>query len=340
MPRSSWALSFSLLLGTAGIAVAQESTERFKEVTQLLVQAVNARDDAAIRREFSEEMLKALPSDVAKQFFTKVVNQFGKIEKVDSPRHTAPNRAVVLAHCESGDLEVTVMLDEHGKIAGLSLLPPTRAIPVPDRLATSFRLPFEGRWLVLWGGDSKELNRHHDQRYQRFAFDFVVVDDGGRSHRGEGKENKDFYAFGQPILAPADGVVTDVVTGVRDNTPGCTNPAFSGGNTVILMHKDYEYSVLGHMQQGSIRVRCGDNVKQGQVLGLCGNSGNSSEPHIHFHVQNTPIIADATGLRCTFDDITVMRNGKGEWEVGGSPVKGDIVRQESSYRGRSRPGAQ
>jgi murein DD-endopeptidase MepM/ murein hydrolase activator NlpD len=189
-------------------------------------------------------------------------------------------------------------------------------------------LPFEGQWLVFWGGDSRELNHHHDSRHQRFAFDFVVVDEAGRTHQDEGRENKDYYAFGQPVLAPADGVVTDVITGVRDNTPGSMNPTFAGGNAVILMHREHEVSVLAHFQQGSIRVKCGDNVKRGQVLGLCGNSGNSSEPHIHFHVQNTPILQDGTGLRCVFEKVTVTRNAKSESRMSYSPVKGDIVRQE------------
>jgi len=164
--------------------------------------------------------------------------------------------------------------------------------------------------------------------HERFAFDFVVVDKEGRTHIGEGKENKDYYAFGQPVLAPADGVVTDVITGVRDNTPGSMNPSFAGGNTIVLMHAEHEVSVLGHFQQGSIRVKCGDKVKRGQALGLCGNSGNSSEPHIHFHVQNTPIIQDGTGLRCAFEETTVTRNGKTESRATYSPVKGDIVRHE------------
>jgi murein DD-endopeptidase MepM/ murein hydrolase activator NlpD len=186
-------------------------------------------------------------------------------------------------------------------------------------------LPFEGQWLVFWGGDSRELNHHHDSRSERFAFDFLIVDDEGRTHQGEGKQNEDYYAFGRPVLAPADGVVTDVVTGVRDNTPGAMNPSFAGGNAVILRHREHEVSVLCHFQQGSIRVKRGERVKQGQVLGLCGNSGNSSEPHIHYHVQNTPAMPGTTGLRCAFEKITVARDGKSETRTNYAPQKGDLV---------------
>lgn len=316
----------SLLLATAGTALAQESTERFSKVAERLVQAINAQDYPATRRDFSQAMLEDLTLEKSKQIFAEVVDQFGKIEKLDTPRLTAPNRAVILAHCARRDMDITVVLDQHNKINALWL---ARAVPVPDRLVTSFHLPFEGQWLVLWGGDSRELNgHHHDSHLERFAFDFVVVDEAGRSHRGEGTENKDYYAFGRPVLAPADGVVTDVIIGVRDNTPGSMNPSFAGGNTVILTHNEHEVSVLSHFQQGSIRVKRGDEVKRGRVLGLCGNSGMSSEPHIHFHLQNTPVIPDATGLQCVFEKITVTRNGTSESKMSYSPVKGDIVEQE------------
>lgn len=324
----SWVAYFSLLLGTVGTVVAQEPTERFQKVTERLVQAINAQDYAAIRRDFSQTVSDGFTSENSKQFFTNLVNQCGKIEKLDPPRLIAPNQAIFEAHCAQAVLDIRIVLDEQNKIAGLWFAPHTPTIPVPKKLVTSFRLPFEGEWLVLWGGDSRELNHHHDTPSQCFAFDFVLVDKAGKTHKGDGKENEDYYAFGQPVLAPADGVVTDVITGVRDNTPGSMNPGFAGGNSVIIMHRENEVSFLGHFQQGTIRVKCGEAVKRGQVLGLCGNSGNSSEPHIHFHVQNTPVMQDGTGLRCVFEKITVTRNGKSESKTCYSPVKGDLTKQE------------
>ena len=205
----------------------------------------------------------------------------------------------------------------------------SQAIPVPDRHLTVFRLPFQGEWLVLWGGDTRELNQHHDTRNQRYAFDFLVADSTGKTHKSDGKRNEDYFAFGQPVSAPADGVVTDVITGVRDNAPGSMNPYSAIGNAVVIEHREHEVSTLGHLKQGSLRVKSGDKVKRGQVLGLCGNSGNSSEPHIHFHLQNTPIIQDATGIRCLFDKVYVTGDGKTESKANYSPVKGDIVKQQA-----------
>jgi murein DD-endopeptidase MepM/ murein hydrolase activator NlpD len=127
------------------------------------------------------------------------------------------------------------------------------------------------------------------------------------------------------LLAPADGVVTEVIFGVRDNVPGSMNPLSALGNAVFIQHGKHEVSVLAHLKQGSTRVKAGDKVKKGQVLGLCGNSGNSSEPHLHYHLQNTPIIQDATGIKCYFEGVTVEKRGVKSMRQSYSPVKGEIV---------------
>jgi murein DD-endopeptidase MepM/ murein hydrolase activator NlpD len=116
-----------------------------------------------------------------------------------------------------------------------------------------------------------------------------------------------------------------VIDGVRDNAPGSMNPLSALGNAVLIQHGKHEVSVLAHFKQGSIRVKAGDTVKKGQTLGLCGNSGNSSEPHIHYHLQNTAVIQDATGIKCYFDEIERERDGKKAAQRSYSPVKGDII---------------
>ena len=180
----------------------------------------------------------------------------------------------------------------------------------------------------LWGGDTRALNRHHDALNQKYGFDFLRVDDSGKSHKNEGRQNEDYFAFGKKVVATADGVVTDVIRGVRDNIPGSMNPCSALGNTVIIKHRKHEISVLAHFKQGSIQVNVRDNVIRGQVLGLCGNSGNSSEPHIHYHLQNTPIVQDGTGIRCIFSNIVVGKDDNIETKKKYSPIKNDIVRNK------------
>jgi murein DD-endopeptidase MepM/ murein hydrolase activator NlpD len=107
--------------------------------------------------------------------------------------------------------------------------------------------------------------------------------------------------------------------------PESMNPLSALGNAVFIQHSKYEVSVLAHFKQGSIKVKAGDTVKKGQMLGLCGNSGNSSEPHIHYHLQNTAVIQDATGIKCFFEEVVVEKEGVKSTRQNYSLVKGDII---------------
>jgi hypothetical protein len=301
---------------------------RFEKVLNRMVDSINRRDYPAIQKDFSRIMLDAFPLEKSKPFFTNLLATYGKIRKLDPPRLTPPNQAVFPARCERGILDIKIVLDNYDKIVGLWFLPHVPSVPVPDRHNTKLDLPFKGRWLVFWGGDTKQLNQHHDVPSQKFAFDFLGADPRGKTRRSNGLSNQDYFAFGREILAPADGIVTDVIRGVRDNKPGSMNPYSALGNAVFIRHRPNEVSVLAHFKFDSITVNVGDRVKRGQILGLCGNSGNSSEPHLHYHLQNTPIIQDATGIKCFFDNLTLYKDAKPTPESAYSPVKGNIIASE------------
>ncbi|HKD81856.1 MAG TPA: M23 family metallopeptidase [Candidatus Angelobacter sp.] len=127
---------------------------------------------------------------------------------------------------------------------------------------------------------------------QRFAIDWVRLNPDGKSFTGDPKDNKNYRAYGSEALAVADGVVTEVKDGIPENVPGINSRAVPitletvGGNHVILDIGHGRYGFYAHMQPGSLKVKLGDHVKGGQVLGLVGNSGNSTEPHLHFHLSN------------------------------------------------------
>ena len=146
-------------------------------------------------------------------------------------------------------------------------------------------MPFKGEWTVFWGGDTKELNYHVVDQAQKNAFDFLITDEKGNSYKTIGQTNDDYYVFGKKIIAPAAGEVVLVVEGIKDNTPGEMNPIYVPGNTVIIKTANDEYLFFAHFKQHSIKVKQGQQVKQGELLGLCGNSGNSTEPHLHFQIQ-------------------------------------------------------
>jgi|TARA_B100001079_G_scaffold109008_1_gene93789 murein DD-endopeptidase MepM/ murein hydrolase activator NlpD len=315
-----------VLLSAIAAFDGQEPADRFEKVVTRMVQAINAKNYPGVQEDFSKVMLDAFPLEKSKVFFKDLSIRYGKIEKLDPPRLMPPAQAVFAAHFERVVLDIKFVLDDQDKIIGLWFLPHTPPLPVPEKHVTKLRLPFDGEWLVFWGGDTRELNRHHDVPNQKFAFDFLIADSSGKTYTGEGNKNEDYFAFGQEIRSPADGIATDVITGVRDNVPGSMNPYSTLGNAVLIKHREHEVSVLAHFKQGSIRIEPGDKVKKGQVLGLCGNSGNSSEPHLHYHLQNTPIIQDGTGIKCFFENIIVTGNRKGKSLDRYSPVQGDIIR--------------
>lgn len=305
---------------------AQTDAEKIQKAAETFVSQYNSKDYAAIEQSFNAQMKKAVPNDKLKEFIDGTHTQFGKIVTLGKPKFPAPTIGVFPTDFERGKLELLVALDGEGKIAGLRIMPPQAEKPKnTSRNKTKMILPFKGEWLIVWGGDTVALNYHQDAPNQRFAFDILKVDAEGKTHKGDGTKNEDYYAFGQEIIAPANGVVTYVVDGVHDNKPGEMNRMYVAGNLVIIKHTEGEYSLFAHFKQNSIRVKVGDKVRQGQTLGLCGNSGNSSEAHLHFQVQNTPFFDNEASMKTFFEKVTVKRDGKTETKPDYSPVQGDIV---------------
>jgi murein DD-endopeptidase MepM/ murein hydrolase activator NlpD len=316
----------SAVLFSVVLARAQEpAADRFEKVMNRMVKAINDANYPEIQKDFAQVMLDVLPLEKSKPFFQGLSAQYGKIQKLDKPRLNPPYEATFVAKCERGTLDIKLNLDDSNKIIGLLFLPHTADIPTPEKNQTKLSLPFKGRWLIGWGGDTKELNLHHDVSNQRFAFDFLGADENGKTRKGQSQTKEDYFAFGQEVLAPADGFVTDVINGVRDNTPGSMNPYSALGNAVFIQHRENEVSILAHLKCDSIIVKVGDKVTNGQMIGLCGNSGNSSEPHLHYHLQNTPIIQDGTGTKCYFEKITVLDGQSKQPKVDYSPTKDQLV---------------
>lgn len=126
------------------------------------------------------------------------------------------------------------------------------------------------------------------------ALDFVIADADGRTYHGAGTALADYYCFDKPVLAPADGVVEEVVDHVDDNAIGHVNTRQNWGNTVVLRHAPGLYTQLSHLRRHSVRVKPGDAVRRGDVLATCGSSGRSPEPHLHVQVQATPSVGSRT----------------------------------------------
>jgi len=148
--------------------------------------------------------------------------------------------------------------------------------------AATVRLPADVPLQVVWGGDTLAHNNHAAVPDQRWAYDLVVAPYFGESERLE-----DYGCYGVPVVAPADGLVTAARDGEPDMIPGqlSNNTTAAEGNFVALQLETGTYLIIAHLQPGSVLVKVGQRVVEGQPIGKCGNSGNTSEPHIHIHHQ-------------------------------------------------------
>ncbi len=169
--------------------------DRYTKVANQFVQLINAGDYPGVEKLFNDGMSKYSPLQKTTDFFKEVTGQVGKIQKLDEPNRNG-QWMVFLAHCERGMVDMSLALDDKEKIAGFLFKPHIASSdPAARKHQTELSLPFKGRWLVGWGGDTKELNHHHDVPAQRFAFDLLGVDEKGETHRGDGTKNEDIFAL-------------------------------------------------------------------------------------------------------------------------------------------------
>ena len=188
--------------------------------------------------------------------------------------------------------------------------------------SATVRLPADVPLKVAWGGDKIETNYHTVTPDQRWAYDLLVEPYVNGSDKLE-----DYGCYGIPVLAPVSGLVTIAHDGEPDEVPGVVSNNYTaptGNHVVIQLQETGTYLVIAHLKPGSVAVKAGETVEEGQVIGACGNSGNTSEPHIHIHHQRQdPAVFPlnfAEGLPLYFRD----HNGN-PMPVGGIKVDGETV---------------
>lgn len=191
--------------------------------------------------------------------------------------------------------------------------PPTVSsalLPISEKRGVIVQPPLEGtNWIACTGPSNTSAHRRarmslygHAAIGQRFAIDWLKVDGEGRTFKGPEDRNESYFAYGKNVLACADAMVVEVVDGLKENVPHgeeiavVITPRTLPGNHVILNLGHGLFAAYAHMIPGSIRVKEGQRVKVGQVLGKLGNSGNSAEPHLHFQIMNAPNFVAAEGL--------------------------------------------
>jgi murein DD-endopeptidase len=206
---------------------------------------------------------------------------------------------------------------------------PARQLDAPTTLVSGavreIAAPLRGgNWLAANGPSNTSHHRraalvlggapHISQRY---AIDWVRLGADMKTSHGDPTDNRSYLCYGEQVLAVADGVVAEVKDGIVQNVPN-QPPAVPitletiAGNHINLDLGGGVFAMYAHLQPGSLRVKLGDRVKRGQVLALLGNTGNSSEPHLHFQLMNGNSPLQSEGLPYSLAQYTIALYVSGE----------------------------
>lgn len=170
-----------------------------------------------------------------------------------------------------------------------------------------YSLPFLECWTVANGGNNKETSHSWSICNQRYAYDFYIQKNGS-TFSGNGKNVTDYFCYGKTVLAAADGIVIEIKnlfedTPIPEKEEVDCHASDVRGNYIIIQHSEHEYSTIAHIKKDSFCVKVGDKVYRGQQIACCGNSGNTSEPHIHFQVQQGKSFLLSASLPIWFEKI-------------------------------------
>ncbi|HEX8293555.1 MAG TPA: M23 family metallopeptidase [Pyrinomonadaceae bacterium] len=204
------------------------------------------------------------------------------------------------------------------------------------RPSVAVRLPADVPLRVAWGGDSLDANYHAAHPDQRWAYDLTVEPAFTGSDRLE-----DYGCWGVPVLAPAGGRVVKARDGLPDERPGAVSNNFDApsGNHVVIELPTGTYLEVAHLQRGSVSVKEGEHVEEGRPVGRCGNSGNTSEPHIHLHHQRQHpdfgegVLIEGLPLYFRDHDGEPMPQGGFRDEGGRAVPKGAVVQHTGARAG-------
>ena len=229
----------------------------------------------------------------------------------------------------------------HGQVGGHAT-ECAGSIPIKSEFTkNTYVFPLRGVWYVGYGASF-----HTGHRWaipEEFALDIAKIGESGLSHKGDGTRFDDYYAYGADVLAAADGHVISAANDQPEDPSAMQRPneaqeAYFArlqkeqgerlakgltaitGNYVMIDHGKNEYSLYAHLQPGSVRVHVGDQVNAGDLIGKLGSSGNSTEPHLHFHVCDRADPLMCAGIPVTFSNVTI------QWADLPRPIQsGDVV---------------
>ncbi len=192
--------------------------------------------------------------------------------------------------------------------------------------------PLEGKnWLAINGWHRRAMMPINGKLFlaQRYALDYIQLDDNHKLFQSMPLENTKYFGYNQSILAVADGTVVEAVDAFSDQVPGKFPTDITlqnvNGNYVLLDIGGGNYAYYAHIKPGSVQVKKGQALKKGQVIGKVGNTGNSSAPHLHFHIIDSTSPLGSNGVPFVFEDLTVIGNAKDVESVEKSEATGVVA---------------
>jgi hypothetical protein len=232
----------------------------------------------------------------------------------------------------------------------------TRISPRTYEDKTSLILPLRGRIFVWEGhdfyshhlrvplGDSRVQQKGITANSNNFACDFIYVDEAGHAHHDDARKLENWYGYGKSVYAPGTGVVLASANDIPENWfvdaegKRIGHPKLAAdkdpkdiGNFVLIDHENGEYSLLVHMKPGSVSLRSGDRVKQGQKIGAIGFAGDSIFPHLHYSLMSGPELFKDWGLPIYFVHFRRVIGASSTEIQRGSEDSGDFLDTEATY---------
>ncbi|WP_216846414.1 M23 family metallopeptidase [Granulicella sp. L56] len=254
----------------------------------------------------------------------------GRGEEAVSPIESSGSRLFLVDFTMDKDSHppATLLHRFHLMAAGPPGSPKGETVPYTDTMApisvgtdvTVLGPPLEGKGWVAFNGCCEPTGIHrgsalsvNGQIYfaQRFAIDWMLLYPDAKVFHGDGKSVKDYAGYGVKVIAVADGTVVDTLANLDNQIPGILPDPKSitiknvDGNHIVLDLGHGKYAFYAHLQKDSLLVSMGDHVKRGQVLALLGNTGNTSAPHLHFHLMDGASVLGSSGLPYVIDHFAV-----------------------------------
>jgi hypothetical protein len=248
-----------------------------------------------------------------------------------------------VSYADSDDVPCTIALRVHALQPENKRLPESTVVSPPLKVSSQAAIvlapPLKADAWMNANGCCLEVGPHRFvtnpmngtlDPSEQFAIDWIKVDGQGKAFRGDGKTSEQWLCYGAEVLAVGTGTVVETMRDLPDQPPGIapTNLTIAeiAGNHVILDLGEARYAMYAHLAPHSVTVHVGDRVQAGVKLGLLGNSGNTTGPHLHFQISDRPSTLDTTSLPFVFDSMVLQnRTLANVDEIENYSIKGTVL---------------